>query len=221
MTPAMFLALAMQCAPSIHPDTALDVSRVESSIRPLAIGIVGQNGVFPATLGNALEWVQQLQAQGKNYSVGVMQINQSNFSKYHVTARQLFDPCTNLSVFEKILTDCYRRGGTLKRALSCYYSGTFNAGQQPEKNFSQTSYVQRIGYTPPASGYAVPSTKADQNHALTPEKAQAPSVRWPTKIVRGDLINPDAKASQPEIPVYYPTQIVRGGFITSNEKETQ
>ena len=90
-----------------------------------------------------------------------MQINQANFSHYGVTARQLFDPCTNLTVFSKIITDCYLRGGTLKRALSCYYSGNFDTGQKPEAAFSQTSYLQRVGYTTPDK-YVVPSTQADK-----------------------------------------------------------
>lgn len=43
-----FLALAMQCAPSVHPDTALAVARVESGFNPYAIGIIGvKKGLFP------------------------------------------------------------------------------------------------------------------------------------------------------------------------------
>lgn len=84
-----------------------------------------------------------------------MQITSTNFNHYRVTARDLLVPCTNLAVFEKIITDCYQRGGSLKKALSCYYSGNFSTGQQAEAAFSQTSYVQRIGY-------AVPSTRQDK-----------------------------------------------------------
>ncbi|ENH3201408.1 lytic transglycosylase domain-containing protein [Citrobacter braakii] len=121
---AVLLTLAMQCAPTIHPDTSHDVARVESGLNPFAIGVVGQKkGLFPSNINDALDHIDQLKAKGKNYSVGLMQINQANFSRYGVTAKQLFNPCTNLTVFEKIITDCYLRGGTLKRALSCYYSG--------------------------------------------------------------------------------------------------
>ncbi len=73
-----------------------------------------------------------------------MQITSTNFQKYHVSDAQLFDPCTNLSVFEKIMVDCYQRGGNLKSALSCYYSGNFKTGLKKEKIFSDTSYVDRI-----------------------------------------------------------------------------
>mgnify|MGYP000588382764 CR=1 FL=1 len=130
---AVLLTLAMQCAPTIHPDTSHDVARVESGLNPFAIGVVGQKkGLFPSNINDALDHIDQLKAKGKNYSVGLMQINQANFSRYGVTAKQLFNPCTNLTVFEKIITDCYLRGGTLKRALSCYYSGNFDTGQKPE-----------------------------------------------------------------------------------------
>lgn len=160
---AAFMGLAMQCAASVHPDTVTDIARTESGFNQYAIGVVGQKkGIFPDNLSDALKHVARLKAEGKNYSVGLMQINKSNFSAFGVSAEQLFNPCTNLSVFEKLITDCYVRGGTLLRALSCYYSGNFTTGQKPETSFASTSYVQRIGYTSPSGGYAVPSTKEDQ-----------------------------------------------------------
>ncbi|MGC6751785.1 transglycosylase SLT domain-containing protein, partial [Escherichia coli] len=82
--------------------------------------------------GDAEHILRRLTAQDRRYSVGLMQITSTNFRHYGVSATELLDPCTNLSVFEHILRDCYRRGGTLKRALSCYYSGNFSTGQQPE-----------------------------------------------------------------------------------------
>lgn len=169
LSAATFLSLAMQCSPSVHPDTANDVARVESGFNQYAIGVVGQkNGIFPTSMDDALAHVQRLQSQGKRYSVGLMQITSSNFKKYGVTAEQLFNPCTNLTVFEKIITDCYQRGGTLKRALSCYYSGNFDTGQKAESDFSQTSYVQRIGYTPSPGNYTVPSTKSEKGNEQPP-----------------------------------------------------
>jgi type IV secretion system protein VirB1 len=172
---ATFLSLAMQCAPSVHPDTSSDIARVESGFNPLVIGVVGQSkGIFPKTLDDAIAHAKQLQVKGKNFSVGLMQINKSNFSRYGVTAEKLFDPCTNLKVYEQIIKDCYIRGGTLQRALSCYYSGNFNTGKQKESQFADTSYVGRIGYV--ADDYAVPSTKADKNGE---EKQQQPAADQP------------------------------------------
>ncbi|MEN3262739.1 lytic transglycosylase domain-containing protein [Sodalis endosymbiont of Spalangia cameroni] len=163
-----FLALAMQCASSIHPDTALDEARVESGFNPYAIGIVGQKkGIFPKNKDEALSHVKRLKSQGKRYSLGLMQITSTNFSKYYLTDEQLFNPCTNLSVFEKIMTDCYQRGGSLKRALSCYYSGNFTTGQKAERDFRHTSYVQRIGYM-------VPSTRTERKTKMADEEEITP-----------------------------------------------
>lgn len=132
-----FLALATQCATSVHPSTALDVARVESGFHPYAIAeiVPGGKGVishFPASHDEAMSLTGRLAAQGRRYSVGLMQITSTNFRHYGVTASDLLNPCINLSVFERILADCYRRGSTLKRALSCYYSGNFETGQRPE-----------------------------------------------------------------------------------------
>lgn len=163
-----FLALAMQCASSIHPDTALDVARVELGFNPYAIGIVGQKkGIFPKNKDEALSHIKRLKSQGKRYSIGLMQITSTNFSTYQLTNEQLFNPCTNLSVFEKIMTDCYQRGGSLKKALSCYYSGNFTTGQKAERDFRQTSYVQRIGYT-------VPSTRTERKTKTADEEKITP-----------------------------------------------
>ncbi|QDY44500.1 lytic transglycosylase domain-containing protein [Candidatus Pantoea soli] len=220
LSTAAFMAIAMQCAVSVHPDTAHDVAKTESGFNPYAIGVVNGKSLYPSSLNEAMEQIKKLKADGKNYSVGLMQINKSNFSVYGVTASQAFDPCTNLKVFEKIITDCYRRGGTLKRALSCYYSGNFDTGQRPEKSFSQTSYVQRIGYV-------VPSTKADRMAAIqpevTPQLTPSPTASkqvWPQKVVRGSLSSTDEKRATTRL--VYPAQVVRGTLFNSSiAKETQ
>ena len=197
-----FLAAAMQCAASIHPSTALDVARVESGFNPYAIaeiipkarGASGDPPVIshlPASRSDAEHIIRRLMVQERRYSVGLMQITSTNFHHYGVTATDLLDPCTNLSVFERILSDCYRRGGTLKRALSCYYSGNFRTGQQPEAAFSGTSYVQRMGYVSASSRYAVPGTREDTFppeaalKAIPADPPSRPREIWPGAVVRG------------------------------------
>ena len=184
-----FLAAAMQCAASIHPSTALDVARVESGFNPYAIAeIVPKSGSssgdkhvishLPASREEAERILRRLMAQDRRYSVGLMQITSTNFRHYGVSA-------------EHILSDCYRSGGTLKKALSCYYSGNFRTGQQPEAAFSGTSYLQRIGYASGSPHYAVPGTREDITAAgVYPEafpdgNAFRPRVIWPGAVVRG------------------------------------
>ncbi|HAU5635936.1 lytic transglycosylase domain-containing protein [Citrobacter amalonaticus] len=194
-----FLALAMQCAASVHPSTSLDVARAESGLHPYAIAeIIPRNerqsgrvhviSHYPSDKPSAIRLAKQIAAKGRRYSVGLMQITSTNFHQYGVTAADLFSPCTSLSVFERILTDCWRRGDSLKRALSCYYAGDFETGQKPEAAFSQTSYLRRIGYT-------VPGTRQDSSpsHPTTgavadPDSSSAairPRVVWPGSVVRG------------------------------------
>nr|WP_113867806.1 lytic transglycosylase domain-containing protein [Brenneria salicis]NMN92892.1 type IV secretion system protein VirB1 [Brenneria salicis ATCC 15712 = DSM 30166]RBP60990.1 type IV secretion system protein VirB1 [Brenneria salicis ATCC 15712 = DSM 30166]RLM29747.1 transglycosylase [Brenneria salicis ATCC 15712 = DSM 30166] len=220
LSPTAFLAAAMQCAASVHPSTSFDVARVESGFNPYAIAEIvpkserapGNNGVIshqPDNSGNALRVVNRLEAQGRRYSVGLMQITSTNFRHYGVTAGDLLDPCTNLSVFERILTDCYRRGGSLKRALSCYYSGNFDTGQQQEPAFNQSSYVQRIGYV-------VPSTQEDKPHQVAVKAG--PEMRYPATVLRGDMAD-----TTPSIltSLRYPNAIIRGDLpvpVTHEEK---
>lgn len=214
LSTSAFLAAAMQCAASVHPTTVLDIARVESSLNPYAIAEILPDGKgvishHPATLAGAVSITRRLEANSRRYSVGLMQITSTNFRHYSVTARDLFDPCINLSVFERILTDCYRRGGTLKRALSCYYSGNFQTGQRPEPAFNQTSYVQRIGYV-------VPSTREDrQSHP--PERAK-PEIHYPATVLRGDI---SVNSASTPLSLHYPSAVIRGALpvpATQEEK---
>ncbi|WP_413740333.1 lytic transglycosylase domain-containing protein [Sodalis sp. RH14] len=220
LSPTAFLAAAMQCAASVHPSTSFDVARVESGFNPYAIAEIvpkserapGSNGVIsylPTNKADALRVVNRLAAQGRRYSIGLMQITSTNFRHYGVTTSDLLDPCTNLSVFERILTDCYRRGGSLKRALSCYYSGNFNTGQQPESAFNQSSYVQRIGYV-------VPSTQEDKQ--LQAAIKAGPEMRYPATVLRGVITDNSTPA---QLTLRYPNTLIRGDLpipVTQEEK---
>lgn len=199
------LSLALQCAPTVHHDTVLDVARTESGLNPFAIAEIipkaerGDSGKsvithMPATKTEALHIVNAIEKKGRRYSVGLMQITSTNFSQYHTTAEQLFNPCNNLKVAEKILVDCYQHGGSLKNGLSCYYSGDPMIGQKREKEFANTSYIERIAGKPlpQAQAVIVPSTRELRQ---TPKKT-APrqlAVVYPNYIVRGSVIAPPAQ----------------------------
>ena len=209
LSPTAFLVAAMQCAATIPPSTTFDVAKVESSFNPYAIAEIvpkkertsGSTGVIshqPTSKQTAVNIINRVAAKGRRYSVGLMQITSTNFRHYVVTAYDLLDPCINLSVFERILTDCYQRGGTLKRALSCYYSGNFDTGQRPESAFDQTSYIQR-------TGYAVPSTREDIKRSTT---SLSPSeIHYPATVLRGELTD---RATPVLTSLHYPDAIIRG-----------
>lgn len=128
-----FKLLAQKCAANVSFDTLHALVKTESSFNPFAIGVVNGTITQPTSLQSALISVQKLERDGKNYSVGLGQINKSNFAKLNLTAEQLFDPCINLQATAKVLTDCYiqAKGSEeqrLGKALSCYYSGNDQLG---------------------------------------------------------------------------------------------
>lgn len=193
------LSLALQCAPAVHHDTVLDVARTESGLNPFAIAEIipkderatTEKSVIthmPATKEEAMKIVNAIEKKGRRYSVGLMQITSTNFSQYYTTAEKLFSPCDNLKVAEKIMLDCWQRSGKLKNALSCYYSGDPMIGQKREKEFSDTSYVERIAGKPlePAQEVIVPSTRElkQSTKKLSPRQL---AVIYPNYIVRGSV----------------------------------
>lgn len=202
LSTSALVALALQCAASVHPDTAQEVARVESGFNPYAVAEIipkderkpGDSGVIthlPQTKEGALQIIESIQSKNRRYSVGLMQITSTNFKEYNVTAEKLLNPCPNLSVFEKILVDCYQRGGNLKNALSCYYSGNFTAGKQAEPTFNNTSYTQRIGFnqTDQEKNWAVPSVKEEiekeSNRSHSRTNTQTEVTVYPQYAMRG------------------------------------
>jgi type IV secretion system protein VirB1 len=131
-----FIALAAACAPLVDTGTAQAVVRVESGFNAHAIGVVGgQLERQPRTSSEALSTARSLRANGWNFSVGLAQINVHNFQRLGLSVETAFEPCSNLKAMQTVLLDCYARAGvasmpqrSLRRALSCYYSGNFVTG---------------------------------------------------------------------------------------------
>jgi type IV secretion system protein VirB1 len=163
MDAATFLVLAMACAPQVHADTAHALVRVESDFNPWAIGVVG--GALlrqPRQRAEALATAQALQANGSNFSVGLGQINVSNFARLGLTLESAFEPCSNLAAMQSVLAECFDRASaataarvhadqkSLRQALSCYYSGNFATG-------FRHGYVGKVLAAAIASARAVPT----------------------------------------------------------------
>lgn len=154
MNSAAFLSLALACAPQVDAGTARALVAVESGFNPHAIGVVGGTLVRqPRTRAEALATAQALHADGWNFSVGLAQINRSNFGRLGLTLERALDPCTNLTAMQAVLTECFDSAGgrdpnrrstdqtapqqALRQALSCYYSGNFRTG-------FRHGYVRRV-----------------------------------------------------------------------------
>lgn len=111
------------------------VISVESSHNPYAIGVVNAHlQRQPQNITEAIATAQFLENAGYNYSVGLAQINRSNFSRFNLYLDNVFDACTNLNAGGQILRECINRASArgyqadaTHRALSCYYSGQLNS----------------------------------------------------------------------------------------------
>ena len=178
MDNAVFISLALACAPQVHAGTANALVSVESGHNPHAIGVVG--GALlrqPRNGAEALATARALQAEGWNFSIGLAQINVRNLPRLGLTLDQAFEPCTNLGAMQTVLSECNERAlqreasdasraqRSLRRALSCYYSGNFVTG-------FEHGYVRRVALaarTSLASPLPVPTTVP--NTVPTPKEA--------------------------------------------------
>ena len=128
-----FNELAKTCTAGVHQDTLQAIARTESGFNPYAIGVVGGSVKQPKSFAEAVETANKLHEQGKNFSMGLSQINRYNLDKYGLNYETVFDPCKNLQAGAEILKECFSRAGgkpqdALQKALSCYYSGNFKTG---------------------------------------------------------------------------------------------
>ena len=140
MDTSTFLALALTCAPQVHASTAHALVTIESAFNPWAIGVVG--GALhrqPRHRTEAIATAEAMKAAGRNFSVGLGQINVGNFPRLGLSLSTAFEPCTNLAAMQTVLTECFERAqrksarasgdqAALRAALSCYYSGNFSTG---------------------------------------------------------------------------------------------
>ena len=125
----MFEFLGCQINADIPREQMAAIVRTESSHRQFAIGVVG--GFLnrqPENQDEATATVAMLKTSGKNYSVGLAQVNQVNFKRYGLNASNMFDICTNLNVGAKILEACFTQHKDWQKSYSCYYSGNPTTG---------------------------------------------------------------------------------------------
>ncbi|RRD64400.1 hypothetical protein EII19_13195 [Comamonadaceae bacterium OH2310_COT-174] len=197
-----FLALAVECAPSVHQQTIAAIVQTESAGDPWAIGV---NRASPArkkpkTKTEAVEEAKRLIKAGYNIDMGLGQINSANLDWLGLTVEQVFDPCTNLRAAAKILTMNFLRAGAshtdqqsrLKAALSAYNTGNFERGLT-------NGYVAKVYKAADRPPPTVPAITADAQ-ATTPVKPKASPQPSSVGNAFGSSGNAGNVFSQPEAP---------------------
>jgi type IV secretion system protein VirB1 len=146
-----YMAMPNDCLRYANAPIERALVAVESSANSFAIGVVGGRlERQPRTKAEAVQTALSLKAQGFNYSMGCRQVNQANLGKYGLDHESVFDPRKNALAGTAIYDECNQRAvvkfgngmAATRAALSCYYSGNFNRGQQKEGN--QPSYVDKV-----------------------------------------------------------------------------
>ena len=115
---AQLMQIALMCAPLIHPITMGAIISVESGGNPFAVSInypqmlaahgrdVPEIIAQPRSLAEATHLVDALVSQGFSTSLGLAQINTEHLEEFRLSYTQLFDPCINLRLAERILLRC-------------------------------------------------------------------------------------------------------------------
>ncbi|OOF77869.1 hypothetical protein BKG96_07560 [Rodentibacter caecimuris] len=205
ITTKVLFSLFAQCAADVAPETLHTVIGVESSKNPYAIAVVydkstpNENRLSfkqPNTEADALHIIKTLESPPKyhkSYSVGLMQVNSSNFKTYGITKDNMFNACKNIEAGAGIFKACYAEAKNnnptkneqelLRIASSCYYSGNETRGFKKETN--GTSYVDRINANV-AKNYKVPAIKplseATTSQPESLESTQVNSTQAPQQL---------------------------------------
>jgi type IV secretion system protein VirB1 len=179
VTPA---ALIAHCAPNVAPATMAAIVNVESGGNSLAIGDnTAGRSYYPRDRATAESLARRLLQAGHSIDAGIAQIDSMNFAGFGVTVHSIFDPCINLSVGARILSDDYGFAArryrdaqvALRHAIGMYNTGRLNAG---------AGYITRVLAAAGIRGGADPSVRV----AAKPNATQSPRL-VSTQIARERL----------------------------------
>lgn len=130
--------LVAQCAPNIAPTTMLAIVRVESRGNPLALSVNGKQHLVrqPSSKNEAIAWTKWLINNGYSFDIGLTQVNSRQMQRLGLPPEVMFEPCNNLAVGARILTEYYaaaiKKYGAgqpaLRAAISAYNSGNHTRG---------------------------------------------------------------------------------------------
>ena len=195
-----FLALAQQCAPSVHPQTMAAIVKTESGFNPYAIGVnkgAAQLPRQPKNKAEAITTAKVMIESGKSIDMGLGQINSDNLARLRITVEDVFDICKNLKAAAEILVGNFTRASAKhaspqtapRQALSAYNTGDFTRGIQNGYVLRVSANGQKIaqGHTVPAIQWATQPTNAVSAQALTPHPLAASAISSSPVQQRPDL----------------------------------
>lgn len=136
LSPATFVLLAAQCAPSVHVDTLAAVAHAESRLDTLAIRDNTTRRTYQARDSTAaIALANRLIVRGHSLDLGLMQVNSRNLRWLGLSVGDAFDACRNIAAGAQVLVSDYaapmltaEQRPALLRALSRYNTGSATRG---------------------------------------------------------------------------------------------
>lgn len=136
LSPATFVVLAAQCAPSVHVDTLAAVAHAESRLDTLVIGDnTTRRSYQPRDPLAAVALAHRLLARGHSLDLGLMQVNSRNLRWLGLSVGDAFEPCRNIAAGAQVLVTSYsapmlsvEQRPALLRAISRYNTGSTTRG---------------------------------------------------------------------------------------------
>lgn len=172
---ASLTALFLLCAPDVSPVTLNAVIQTESGGNPYQVANVS-DGISRSfnDIDDAIKYLDELTKANKRFSAGLMQIYSGNFTALGLNNKTVFNPCENIKGGAHILKENYERQTgndeqvNLLKSLSMFYSGNDKTGFKKEKQFRNTSYVERVSN----HAYVVPALEPNGKPVEPPEQTQ-------------------------------------------------
>jgi hypothetical protein len=112
--------------------------QTESGGHPYALRINAGHGrsLYPRTHAEAVRILQAIAPITRNIDIGLLQVNVGIWGpRFHVTAEQLLDPTTNLTIGCQILRRALTTRGSMLMRIGRYHSG---------KPVRQRAYARRV-----------------------------------------------------------------------------
>lgn len=189
MTAAEFTRLVVEVCglalpPGITTERLAAFAAVESGRTSLVLNVNGPGGGARrfATEAAAIAAARALDAEGRDYDAGILQINRRNWARLGLTAETAFRPCPNIAAGLRILADADRRAACI-----------WNTGRGDCRSPSGTNdYPERIAA---AAARPVRAGQVATAAAAPPEPTSSWDV-WATPPPAGDPEAPPA-ASPP------------------------
>lgn len=130
--------LIVQCAPNVAPTTMMAIVKVESGGNPLAMNVNGKQRLArqPGSAEEAISWSWWLINRGYSVDLGLAQVNSRHLPRFGLPPEAMFDPCWNVAVGARILTENYSSASqkfgsgqaALRAAISAYNTGNHKTG---------------------------------------------------------------------------------------------